>query len=74
MSEIEIIKEEIKNIFKDDSSGHDVEHTLRVYNTALKLAEFEQCDKRIVAIAALLHDVDDHKLFNTVDYENAKLP
>ena len=52
----------VKNIFKGESSGHDYFHTLRVYNTATKIAERENADLRVVQLAALLHDVDDIKL------------
>lgn len=36
---IEKAKEFIKGIFKEDCTGHDVYHTLRVYRTALKIQE-----------------------------------
>ena len=52
----------VKNIFKGESSGHDYFHTLRVYNTATKIAEKENADLKIVQLSALLHDVDDIKL------------
>ena len=52
----------IRNYFKDDHSGHDYFHTLRVYKTATRIAEQEKADLMIVQLAALLHDVDDIKL------------
>lgn len=52
----------VKNVFKDDHSGHDYFHTLRVYKMATRIAERENADLIIVQLAALLHDVDDIKL------------
>lgn len=51
-----------KNIFKDDYSGHDYFHTLRVYKMATRIAEQENANIMVVQLAALLHDVDDIKL------------
>ena len=63
----------IEDLFKDASDGHDPEHSVRVYNNALRLAELEgNCDPEIVALAAILHDADDHKLFRTENNENAR--
>jgi len=61
------------DLFKDNFGGHDAEHTMRVYYNAMRIAESEpSCDKVVVALAALLHDADDHKLFHTKDNENAR--
>ena len=62
----------IRKLFEDNADGHDCEHTLRVYRNSLQIAEKEKCDPEILALTALLHDVDDHKLFNTENNENAR--
>ncbi len=66
-------KKYIGKLFSENSGGHDVNHTLRVFSNALQIASGEPgCDIFIVSLAALLHDVDDHKLFATLDNQNAR--
>ena len=67
-----ILQQKIKELFVNEYSGHDYWHSLRVLNNAEKIAKTEQCDAYIVMIAALLHDADDRKVFETTDYENAR--
>ena len=59
---IENAKAFAKEIFASDSSGHDYHHTLRVYALACRIAQEEGANVALVGLAALLHDVDDHKL------------
>lgn len=59
---IENAKAFAKEVFSSDSSGHDYHHTLRVHALARTIAEAEGAEGDVVELAALLHDVDDHKL------------
>lgn len=51
----------VKDKLLGEGSGHDYYHAIRVYKTALYIAEKEGADKFIVSLAALLHDIDDWK-------------
>ena len=70
---IDAAKEYIRKLFAENADGHGSEHALRVYRSALLIAETEpEADKQIVALGALLHDADDHKLFHTENNANAR--
>ena len=69
---ISAVMDWVRALFAGNADGHDAGHTLRVYRNAMKIAEGEVCDRRIVALAALLHDADDPKLFQTADNANAR--
>lgn len=75
-SEVQIIQnaiDYIKDLFREDCSGHDSYHSIRVYNNATKIAEKEGGNLLLIKLAALLHDVDDRKLFpNSENHENAR--
>ena len=66
-------KEYINKLFRGNADGHDVNHTLRVYKNALQVAEaYPESDLFVISLGALLHDVDDHKLFHTENNANAR--
>ena len=62
----------IEKLFEGNSDGHGVDHAMRVYHNAMIIAQTKSCDKQIVALAALLHDADDHKIFHTENNANAR--
>ena len=61
-----------RSIFEGDSSGHDIYHTIRVHDLARTICSKEGGDEDIVRLAALLHDVDDRKLFGDNGFTNAR--
>ena len=70
---IHTTKQYVKTLFADRADGHDVEHILRVYTNAMRIAQAEgPCDMEIVGLSALLHDADDDKLFQTENNANAR--
>jgi len=54
---IEVIKPYIIDLFKDDSSGHDISHLTRTMNITINICDKENGDKLIVGIAAFMHDI-----------------
>lgn len=52
---------------KDEMSGHDWWHIVRVTNNAVEIATQEQADVFICELAALLHDIADGKLNENED-------
>lgn len=62
---IEEIKLRVNDLLGNENSGHGMDHVNRVLYLALKFADKEHADKDIVSLIALLHDVDDYKLFGT---------
>jgi uncharacterized protein len=70
---IDAAMEYIRRLFVGNADGHGLEHALRVYRTALYLAKSAPAaDPLVVALGALLHDADDHKLFHTENNANAR--
>lgn len=61
---IKEIEQAVKQLFKDEGTGHDWWHLHRVRNNALVIGKEEKCDIELVEIAALVHDIGDHKFTN----------
>ncbi len=47
--------------FQGEGSGHDWWHIWRVWQCSIRLAREEGADSELVQMAALLHDIADHK-------------
>lgn len=58
----------VKQSLADDATGHDWWHVDRVRRHALDIQKVEGGDPIVIELAALLHDVSDHK-FNGGSYE-----
>jgi uncharacterized protein len=61
VEKIEQIRNIVKEKFLNQEGSHDWFHIERVYNLAIYLQEKEGGDRTIIELAALLHDISDHK-------------
>jgi len=66
---IKFLKDELGH----DTSGHSLDHAVRVYKNAKAILKVEGGDERIVLISSLVHDVIDPKLFDNPFEQQAKL-
>ena len=60
---MDLVVIKVRELLYNDRTGHGFDHVERVWKTAIKLCGENKADKDVVALAALLHDVDDYKLF-----------
>lgn len=56
------VEEMVRSRFEKDNTGHDWFHIERVWKMACHLQEKEGGDRELIELAALLHDISDHKL------------
>lgn len=54
----------VQQLLSGEGSGHDWWHIFRVWNNAKSIAAGEQANMFVVELAALLHDIGDHKFHN----------
>lgn len=57
----------VKSALAEAEGGHDWFHIERVYKNAMLIAETEEVDITVVALAALLHDIADSKFHDGDD-------
>ena len=67
---IKKVKKQVYELLNKDNSGHGNDHIDRVLDLSLKFAQKETANTDVVALIALLHDVDDYKLFGEENAEN----
>ncbi|WP_121642764.1 HD domain-containing protein [Bacillus vallismortis] len=66
LKRIEQIRAWVQSVLNGESSGHDWHHVSRVTELAMYIGEKEHADLFIVKTAALVHDVIDAKLPDTI--------
>lgn|SRR5699024_5244694 len=54
----------VKDSLSESESGHDWWHILRVWNNAMHLCKNIECNKFLVGLGVLLHDIADPKFYN----------
>lgn len=59
---IERIKNKVQEMFKEENTGHDISHLVRVYEFASRIQEIEGGDPYVVQLSALVHDI--HRLMS----------
>lgn len=72
---IENVRKQVLELLGKDDSGHGMDHINRVLDLSLKFAKNENGNRDIISLIALLHDVDDYKVFginNAKNLTNAK--
>ncbi len=60
---INVLKEYVKSICKNDATGHDWWHIQRVYNNAVLINQKEKANMFIITIIIFMHDLYDHKFY-----------
>ena len=72
---IKKIAEHLEKNFKNESTGHDYWHFIRVWKVSKYIAKEEGGDLFVIELGALLHDIADWKFYggtNEVGIEKAK--
>lgn len=60
----------VKKVLGNDSSGHDYWHCIRVKRLANSISSLYDCNKDLVELASILHDVDDYKIFGNNSHQH----
>ena len=63
----------VRDELGQDHTGHGYLHAVRVVKNARKILRKEKGDERIIVTACYLHDCIDHKLFDDIEGQKAKV-
>jgi uncharacterized protein len=66
------VRAKISELFQNHTADHDFQHIERVTKLALHIGEKEGANLEIVELAALLHDISDHKLNGGIINDNGR--
>lgn len=64
------LNEEVANLLSSDTTGHGMDHVIRVTKLATSFANSENANIDTTTLIAMLHDVDDYKLFGEDSQKN----
>jgi uncharacterized protein len=64
---IQKLEAKVKELLSGEGTGHDWYHITQVRDMALRIAETEGGDKELIELAALAHDIGDHKFHPSVE-------
>ncbi|MDE6292134.1 MAG: HD domain-containing protein, partial [Bacilli bacterium] len=67
---IEKVRAYVVELLDTENSGHGMEHVDRVTDLAIRFAKKENANVDDAILIAMLHDVDDYKLFGKESQEN----
>ena len=67
---IEAVRNKVLELLENENSGHGMEHIDRVVRLTKEFSLHEGANSDIATLIALLHDVDDYKLFGMESAKN----
>lgn len=70
MNLVDKVRERVRHDFFGEGTGHDWWHIYRVVNNALAIQAREGGDRELIELAALVHDVGDHKFHDEADAQD----
>lgn len=69
---IKLLRPKVEEMFKSESSGHDISHLERVMNNALYIQSKEGGNRDVVGVSSFLHDIHRLKQNETGEYCSPK--